>query len=133
MDTESSTRLASRLATELARSPGRYQGVIGPARRPRRLGSAYGILHHVKSLDDVRHRLLQGDLEAPLGLEECVWLDAKKSPYFLDQERHKNELAKDVSGFANTPQGACSSSGMPPRSNMKRRSSPRWCQCRAAS
>jgi hypothetical protein len=36
-----------------------------------------------------------------IGQRECLWLDAKRQPYGLDQDRHRFELAKDVAAFAN--------------------------------
>ena len=41
-----------------------------------------------------------------LGLEECSWLDFKESPYQLDTDKGKLDLAKDVSSFANADGGA---------------------------
>lgn len=40
-----------------------------------------------------------------VGLREGVWLDAKSSPYRLDVEAQKYELARDVSAFANAQGG----------------------------
>jgi len=36
-----------------------------------------------------------------IGLEEADWLDFKKAPYQLDEEKHCFDLAKDVSAIAN--------------------------------
>ncbi|MFG2632100.1 helix-turn-helix domain-containing protein [Streptomyces sp. NPDC048473] len=58
------------------------------------------------NIDDVRAALSAGDLEALIGLEECGWMDVKSRPYMVGKgAHHKEELVKDVAGFANTVTG----------------------------
>lgn len=58
------------------------------------------------NIDDVRAALSAGNLEALIGLEECGWMDVKCAPYMVDKgAHHKEELVKDVAGFANTATG----------------------------
>lgn len=40
-----------------------------------------------------------------IGLPEAEWLDFKKEPYYLDNDAHRQELAKDVSALANGGEG----------------------------
>ena len=46
-----------------------------------------------------------GDLDALIGTHETGWLDFKRSPYTLDCDAQKVELAKDVGAFANSRGG----------------------------
>ncbi|MCX4411200.1 hypothetical protein OG840_59440 [Streptomyces sp. NBC_01764] len=58
------------------------------------------------NIEDVRAALSAGNLAALIGLEECGWMDVKSAPYMVDTEpHHKEELVKDVAGFANTATG----------------------------
>ncbi|MGW0764470.1 AlbA family DNA-binding domain-containing protein [Streptomyces sp. NPDC002676] len=59
----------------------------------------------MKNIDEARQALCEGRPEALLGLEESGWLDVKSGPYQLDKPSGKEELAKDVAGFANTSTG----------------------------
>jgi hypothetical protein len=61
-----------------------------------------GALDHGGITLEVAAGLLRaGMAELLLGQRESAWLDAKKQPYRLSDERHKLELAKDVAAFAN--------------------------------
>lgn len=53
----------------------------------------------------VIERLEALEFEALIGLPECVWLDAKETPYHLDSPKQKLELAKDVTALANASGG----------------------------
>ncbi|MFB8039028.1 helix-turn-helix domain-containing protein [Streptomyces sp. NPDC056004] len=58
------------------------------------------------NIDDVRAALSAGNLEMLIGLEECGWMDVKSRPYMVGENaHHKEELVKDVAGFANTATG----------------------------
>ncbi|MEW1861977.1 MULTISPECIES: hypothetical protein [unclassified Streptomyces] len=58
------------------------------------------------NIEDVRAALSAGDLAALIGLDECGWMDVKSAPYMVDKgPHHKEELVKDVAGFANTATG----------------------------
>ncbi len=54
---------------------------------------------------DVLEKLEARDFEALIGLMESEWLDAKETPYHLDSQKQKLELAKDVAAFANAAGG----------------------------
>ena len=53
------------------------------------------------SAPEVLAKLETADFSSLIGLPECVWLDAKGSPYVFDTTKQKLELAKDVSALAN--------------------------------
>ncbi|MFF2374962.1 helix-turn-helix domain-containing protein [Streptomyces xiamenensis] len=58
------------------------------------------------NIEDVRAALSAGNVEALIGIEECGWMDVKSEPYMVDKgPHHKEELVKDVAGFANTATG----------------------------
>ncbi|WNI20264.1 AlbA family DNA-binding domain-containing protein [Actinacidiphila sp. ITFR-21] len=58
------------------------------------------------NIEDVRAALSAGDFAALIGIEECGWMDVKSAPYMVDEgPRPKEELVKDVAGFANTATG----------------------------
>ncbi|WP_037307007.1 hypothetical protein [Amycolatopsis orientalis] len=59
----------------------------------------------VSGLERARQALRRGDVDALLGERECAWLDVKDGVYRLDQPKGADELAKDVTAFANTPHG----------------------------
>lgn len=40
-----------------------------------------------------------------LGSKESVWLECKANPYDLSNDYYRQELAKDVSAFANSSEG----------------------------
>lgn len=67
----------------------------------------------VQSADDVEQLLRQDRANDLLGERERSWLDFKQSPYVLDEERGKSELAKDVTALTNSA-GNASSSGYAP-------------------
>jgi hypothetical protein len=56
-------------------------------------------------LSEVRRGLRENDPSVVVGLRECAWLDVKSGPYQLDSAAGKEELAKDVAGFANSGTG----------------------------
>lgn len=53
----------------------------------------------------VLEKLDAKDFGALVGMAECVWMDAKESPYVLDTPKQKLELAKDVTALANAGGG----------------------------
>src|SRR5450631_1036004 len=57
------------------------------------------------SKKDLLDRLAAGDFNALVGEFESDWLECKQAPYQLVTDRHKLELAKDVSGLANAAGG----------------------------
>lgn len=59
----------------------------------------------VQSADDVEQLLREHRVDDLLGERERSWLDFKQSPYVLDGERGKSELAKDVTAVANSGGG----------------------------
>lgn len=61
--------------------------------------------HKIKNVDDILIAL-RDHPEDILGLEESSWLDFKESPYPLEVDKGKIDLAKDVSAFANADGGA---------------------------
>jgi len=54
---------------------------------------------------EILEKLTACDFEALIGLFESEWLDAKKTPYHLDADPQKRELAKDVTALANAGGG----------------------------
>jgi len=54
---------------------------------------------------EVLEKLEAGDFAALVGLVESHWLDAKETPYILDTQKQKLELAKDVTAMANAAGG----------------------------
>ena len=54
---------------------------------------------------EVLEKLEAGDFAALIGLTEGDWLDAKETPYILDTQKQKLELAKDVTSMANAGGG----------------------------
>jgi hypothetical protein len=54
---------------------------------------------------EVLEKLEAGDFTALVGLVESHWLDAKETPYILDTQKQKLELAKDVTAIANASGG----------------------------
>jgi hypothetical protein len=59
----------------------------------------------VIDIDSARAALRAGRPEDLLGLAECAWLDAKGGIYRLDTPAGPEELAKDVTAFANARTG----------------------------
>lgn len=55
----------------------------------------------VSSTRELLEKLVAKDFEGLIGFSEGVWLDAKESPYVLDTQKQKLELAKDVSALGN--------------------------------
>ncbi len=49
--------------------------------------------------------LIDHDFDRLLGSAESLWIDCKESPYILNSDFSKYELAKDVSAFANSNGG----------------------------
>jgi hypothetical protein len=54
---------------------------------------------------EVQEQFSQGILSGIVGLAESAEVDCKREPYPLDSEHGKQELAKDVAGFANADGG----------------------------
>ena len=54
---------------------------------------------------EVLDKLEAGYFEALIGLMESEWLDAKETPYHLETQKQKLELAKDVTSMANAAGG----------------------------
>ena len=54
---------------------------------------------------EVLEKLEAGDFAALIGLMEGDWLDAKETPYILETQKQKLELAKDVTAMANAGGG----------------------------
>ena len=54
---------------------------------------------------EVLEKLEAGEFAALIGLIESAWLDAKETPYILDAQKQKLELAKDVTAMANAGGG----------------------------
>jgi hypothetical protein len=59
----------------------------------------------VGSLPDLITALARSEIETILGTAEANWLDFKRAPYALNEDKSKWELAKDVSAFANVGAG----------------------------
>lgn len=59
----------------------------------------------VSDIDGARKALRSGKPEDLLGLAECGWLDVKAGIYLLDDPGGAEELAKDVTAFANAKAG----------------------------
>jgi hypothetical protein len=59
----------------------------------------------MNSPKDVLEKLEAGDFDSPIGLLESEWLDAKETPYHLENHKQKLELAKDVTAMANASGG----------------------------
>jgi len=49
--------------------------------------------------------LASGDFSRLLGVSETSWLEFKRDPYHLADDRNKQELAKDVTALANADGG----------------------------
>jgi hypothetical protein len=56
--------------------------------------------------------LKAGRADVLIGQQESEWLDAKREPYRLKDDREKWELAKDVASFANSPYGGLIAIGL---------------------
>src|SRR5207248_7910160 len=54
---------------------------------------------------EVLEKLEAGEFAALIGLMENDWLDAKETPYILETQKQKLELAKDVTAMANAGGG----------------------------
>lgn len=54
---------------------------------------------------DACFALRDGNPKSLVGLRECAWLDVKSGIYALESPHAKEELAKDVAGFANNRDG----------------------------
>jgi hypothetical protein len=57
------------------------------------------------SKDDVMEKLASKEFDALVGELESDWLECKQSPYRLETDRQKLELAKDIAGLANAAGG----------------------------
>ncbi len=57
------------------------------------------------TIDDIRQIVSEGAWQSFMGESESEILDCKKVPYRLDELQEKDELAKDVSSFANAGGG----------------------------
>jgi hypothetical protein len=57
------------------------------------------------NINELKEILSGGGFNSLIGKIENHWFECKKAPYFLENAKHKQELAKDIAGMANADGG----------------------------